>query len=379
MKALKSLTCLLLALCIFAACAGCTKTPEPAPAPTAAQAATPAPAATDALAPAVSPNATIVFTDSAGRNVELPANLERIAPSGPMAQVVLYTLCPDKLVGLGSELSGSMLPFMDPRYKDLPVFGNFYADTLNLEAVMSAKPQVVIDIGEIKPTVNEDMQSVQDKSGIPAVFIHMEMGNMAEAYRTLGKLVGEEEQAEKLAAYVEKSLAEAADKAASIPDDKRVKVYYAQGDAGLTAMVKGTVHTDIIDIIGAINVVDVAESIRGGASDISMEQLMLWQPDAILFAPQSIYADVQSRAEWQGINAVKNGNVYEAPSLPYNWMGRPPCVNRVIGIKWLGNLLYPDVYQYDMIAEAQEFYKLFYHCDLSEEQAKELLKTSTFQ
>lgn len=324
-------------------------------------------------------NLTVKFTDSVGREVEIPANIERIAPSGPLAQVVLYTLCPDKLAGLASDLSDQQFEYMDSKYKSLPVFGNFYADTLNLEAVMSAKPQIVIDIGEAKATVNEDMQGVQDKTGIPSIFIHMELDTMAEAYRTLGKVVGEEEQAEKLAEYVEKVLAEAKEKSASIPEEDRIKVYYGQGNAGLTGVVKGTVHSDVIDAVGAVNVTDSQENIRGGASDISMEQLMLWQPDVILFAPGSIYNDVDSRAEWKEINAVKNKKYYEIPEGPYNWGGRPPSVNRIIGIKWLGNLLYPDIYQYDMKNETKEFYKLFYHCDVTDEQINKLLENSTYK
>ena len=79
------------------------------------------------------------------------------------------------------------------------------------------------------------------------------------------------------------------------------------------------------------------------------------------------------------MKAVQDKKVYEVPVGIYNWMGRPPSVNRVIGIKWLGNLLYPEVYNYDMIKETQEFYNLFYHVDLTEAQVKDLLKNSTFQ
>ena len=104
----------------------------------------------------------VKFTDSTGREVEIPKNIDRIAPSGPLAQVVLYTLCPDKLVGLAAEMKDSQTEFIDEKYRSLPVFGNFYGDTLNMEAIMSAKPQVVIDIGEMKPTAKEDMKGVQD-------------------------------------------------------------------------------------------------------------------------------------------------------------------------------------------------------------------------
>ena len=319
----------------------------------------------------------VKFTDSTGREVEIQKNIDRIAPSGPLAQVVLYTLCPDKLVGLAAEMKDSQTEFIDEKYRSLPVFGNFYGDTLNMEAIMSAKPQVVIDIGEMKPTAKEDMKGVQDKIGIPSIFIHMELDSMAEAYRTLGKIVGEEDQAEKIASYVEKTLSEAKEKSESIPDDKKVRIYCGSGDAGLTALIKGTVHSDIIDAAGGENVADVEQSARGGVSDISMEQLMLWQPDVILFTPGSIYSDVDMREEWQGLEAVKDKKVYEVPANPYSWIGQPPSVNRIIGIKWLGNLIYPDVFQYDMKEETKEFYKLFYHCEVTDEQVDQLLANST--
>lgn len=322
---------------------------------------------------------TIVFTDSIGREVEIPSDIERIAPSGPMATVVLYTLCPDKLVGLGSKWSDDQLQYIDDKYKDLPVFGNFYADTLNLEAVMVADPQIVIDVGEAKPSAADDMKGVQDKTGIPSVFISMTLEEMPEAYRTLGKLVGEEERGEELAQYAEDTLNMAKENSASISDADRKKVYYAQGDAGLTAYVDGTVHTEVIDLVGGDNVVDVEQSLRGGSSEISMEQLMLWQPDIILFTQGSIYNDVKNRPEWAGINAVEEDAVYEVPVGLYDWMGRPPSVNRIIGIKWLGNLLYPDIYDYDMVKETKDFYKLFYNYDMTDAHAEELLSKSTLK
>jgi iron complex transport system substrate-binding protein len=222
------------------------------------------------------------------------------------------------------------------------------------------------------------MSGIEEKTGIPTIFVHMELDSMLSAYQTLGEVTGETEQAQKIIDYIEKTLTETELKAAAIPEDERVKVYYGQDD-GLTAVVSGTVHSDVIDAVGGFNVAEVEESIRGGASLISMEQLMLWNPDVILFAPGSIYDSVAERPEWQEINAVKTGQFYEIPDGPYNWMGRPPSVNRVLGIKWLSNLLYPDIFQYDMETEIREFYSLFYHSDVTDVQIEELLAKSTLK
>ena len=321
---------------------------------------------------------TYIFTDSVGREVELPKNIERVAPSGSLAQIVLFTLCPDKIVGLANDLSDVQFDYMDAKYRDLPVLGNFYADTLNLESVMQTAPQVVIDIGQTMPNAADDMDGIQERTGIPSIFVNLEMDTILDAYETLGMVTGETEQAQKIIDYLSNTLKDVEQKANSIPEDKRLKVYYGMDD-GLTAVIKGTIHSDVIDYAAGINVSDVEESVRGGAATVSMEQLMLWQPDVAIFAPESIYDQVASRTEWNRINAIKSGKYYEVPNGPYNWMGRPPSVNRIIGMKWLGNLLYPEVFDYDMIAETKEFYELFYHCNVSDDQIKDLLAKSTYK
>lgn len=51
----------------------------------------------------------------------------------------------------------------------------------------------------------------------------------------------------------------------------------------------------------------------------------------------------------------------------------------MLAIKWLGNLLYPDVFDYDMTAETREFYSLFFHYELTEAEARALLENSTYR
>jgi iron complex transport system substrate-binding protein len=51
----------------------------------------------------------------------------------------------------------------------------------------------------------------------------------------------------------------------------------------------------------------------------------------------------------------------------------------ILGIWWLGNLLYPELYDYDMVQVAQEIYKLFWNYDLSVEEASAMLANSTLK
>ena len=79
----------------------------------------------------------------------------RIAPSGPLAQIVLYTAVPDLLCGKAREFSDAQLKLIDKKFGDLPVFGQFYGKSsdFNLEAVLAAETEVIIDIGEKKETI----------------------------------------------------------------------------------------------------------------------------------------------------------------------------------------------------------------------------------
>ena len=85
---------------------------------------------------------------------------------------------------------------------------------------------------------------------------------------------------------------------------------------------------------------------------------------------------ITTDSRWGGVESSQNKQVYEIPRAPYHCIDRPPSVTRINGFKWLGNLLYPDIYTYDIISEDRDFYKQFYHYDLTVEEAEELLVNS---
>ncbi|MDD7267816.1 MAG: ABC transporter substrate-binding protein [Lachnospiraceae bacterium] len=320
---------------------------------------------------------TVKFVDSAGRTVEIPERIMKVAPSGNLAQMMLSTIAPDLMVGVAKRPGEKAQPYLPKELSELPELGTFYGKNanMNLEAVLKAEPQVIIDIGEKKKTIKEDMDGLQKQLGIPVIFLEATLNNMDQAYITIGKLLNKEESTGRQAAYIRKTLDEAKEKSAAIADDKRVLVYYAEGDDGLATNPKGSIHADVIDIVGGRNVAEVEMKSGKGGEQISMEQLLAWNPTVIISATKTVApGSVPTGAGWEGLQAVQNKKIYRIPQLPFSFMGRPPAVNRIIGIKWLGNLLYPDVFSYDMKQEVKEFYQLFYHCELTDEQVEKLLK-----
>ena len=319
----------------------------------------------------------ITFTDSAGRKVELPAKITKIAPSGSMAQIVLFALAPDMLVGLSDKWSKDAEKYIDPKYYNLPALGQFYGGkNLNLEEIAKVNPDVIIDVGESKTTIVEDMDKISKQVNIPAIHVEATTATMPEAFRTLGKLLGREEQGEKLAQYCEQTLKKTQDIMNDVGDNGKVKLLYCCGDDGLNVIAKGSFHAEVIDMTGNNVAVVKNPSSKGTGNPVDMEQIALWNPDVIIFAPGSIYSTVAGNAAWQKLNAIKKGKYYEVPDVPYNWMGFPPSVNRYIGMIWVTQLLYPDKAQYDVYNEAVKFYDLFYHSKLTEDQYKELVKNS---
>ena len=54
---------------------------------------------------------TKTITDGAARNVEVPADITKIAPSGATAQMILMTIAPEMLVGLSADPSSLQRPY----------------------------------------------------------------------------------------------------------------------------------------------------------------------------------------------------------------------------------------------------------------------------
>jgi len=326
--------------------------------------------------------ATISVSDDSGREVEIPAEITRIAPSGSTATMMLIPIASDMLVGIASSPSTDQVKYLPEEILTLPTFGQFYGSksTLNLEALMEAKPQVIFDLGDKKSTVKKDMNSIEKQTNIPALYYDGTLEHMADTYRTLGKILDREEEAEELAAFIDKTLEMAERNSAKIKDEDKVSIMYGTGATGLAVNAKGSAQSQVIELIGAENAIIPDEiTDKGGGTIVSMESVYQDEPDVIILTKGGPYDELKTN-EWSQLTAVKNDRYYEIPGDPYCWMSSPPSVNMVLGVWWLGQLVYPDVYNdYDMVEVAQEFYSLFWHYDLSEAEAKEMLANSYYK
>ena len=313
--------------------------------------------------------ATRTFTDSLGRTVTLPETVTKVAVSGPLTQTYVFPLCPELLVGYSKAFAADAAKYFPEEYLSLPELGQLYGGkgTMDLEALLAAAPDVVIDVGDEKNGMAEDLDALSEQTGIPFVHINASVTTAPEAYRQLGELTGKTEKAEQLAQWCERTLADIAAIMERVDAaGARKRIIYCLGDKGLHCMAEGSYHAETVNMLGenVARIDDVTSS--GAGNEIDVEQLILWDPDVIFFDVNSAYADIGSDPAWQPLRAVKNGDYYEAPYGPYGWLSSPPSVQRYLGMVWLGAVLYPEYIDYDLTTVVKDYYKLFYGCELSD-------------
>ena len=374
---MKKLLALLLAAVMVFSLAACGAE-TPAPAATEAPAVTEAPAETETPANPTEESAaeTVSFTDSTGRAVELPANITKIAPSGPVATMILAAFAPEKLVCTGTNIGDDQAAFLYEGLSDLPMTGQLYGGkaTFNLEELLATGAEVIIDLGDFKKSIADDLTALQEQTGLPCIFLEADLAHMADAFRSLGTILGKEERGEELAKLVEETMTMAAENSAKITEDQMVYVLYSSGSDPLGTNAEGSSQAQVLGIVGAKNAVVVDEvTSKGGGNMINMEQLYNFDPNVVLVTDAAALEIIESETAWQELRAVKDGKVYTVPTEPYCWLSAPPSMNMILGVWWLGNLLYPEVYDYDMTAKAQEIYKTFWNYDLTAEEAAAML------
>lgn len=320
------------------------------------------------------------ITDMAGRKVTVPAaeDIESVFSTGPVAAIFMYMVAPDKLLGWNYELNDVEKSIILEKYHDLPNFG--MGDAINYEAVIAANPTIALNCGKINDAMVSDCDALSKSLGIPVIAVDNELNNSAEALRFMGELLGVEDHAEELAEYSEKIFTDIAS-LADIPEDEKVSVYFGNGEDSLETAPRGSQHAQILDAVNVTNVADL-ELGDGSRVQISAEQLLAWNPDVIVVngepkadkSGNSAAEDILSNPDYASLKAVQDNKVYGTPNAPFSWVDRPAGPNRLIGMRWLSAVVYPEYIKCDVNEEIREFFNLFYHVDLSDEQLENVLK-----
>lgn len=300
--------------------------------------------------------------DAAGREAIIPARIARVFPAGPPASILVWSLAPDLLLGWpGRALREAELAFMAPRAAELPAIGRLTGrdNTANVEAVLTQRPDLVLDYGSVRGTYVSLADRVQAQTGLPVLLLDGALPLIPQTYRLLGEILDRRNDAEARAAASERILADAEAAAVALRARGRPRVLYVRGPRGTETGLAGSITTEIIEFTGAENV--AASSLGAGSlAQVSSEQALAWDPDWVLGIDPAFIDLARRDPVWRSLRAVREGRLVLAPSLPYGWVDFPPSVNRLAGLLWL-KVLFGRAPADGLVDAMVDLYALLFH------------------
>src|SRR5215472_2543859 len=311
------------------------------------------------------------ITDATGRRVEIPAKVERVLPAGQPAAAIVYALAPQKMLGWPRKPNAAGMAFLLPEVRELPEIGTLLREgKVNDAAIAAMKPDLIFDYGSLAPDYLEAAKEAQERTGVAYIVFDGALEKTPELLRLLGAALGAAERGEALAAAGERILALTHERAAERQRAGTIRFYYSRSDDGLSTATSVAHSTDVMRLLRLENVADGNPS---ALPQVTHEQVVAWNPDVIL-APNAGFIKALAAPEWQGVAAVAAKRVFAAPRPPFGWIDEPPSLNRLLGLLWIGRLLYPAAYPEDLREEAKSFYHRFYQVEPSDAQLDGLLR-----
>ena len=307
----------------------------------------------------------VTITDVTGRTVTLPKPAEKIVGThNPTMNIAVILGGGGKYIaGFGNKnMAGNLYQYVYPELGDVLQIGK--GREVNFESCVEAGAELAI-----LPQRFADLAEQFEAVGIPAAII---LPN-AESYDTikqsielLGILLGEEERAAAIVAYYDEKIETAKEIAKQATESP--KVMYAGGSSQLSVANGLMLQSVMIETVGAVNVAKELDG-KGDFIEVSLEEIIGWNPDIIYIPAYATYSvdDLLDDPAWSSISAIKDKKVYAFPSILEPWDYPTPSTS--MGLTWLLNNLYPDLYTADQVlADAQAYYELVYGQSFSAEQ-----------
>jgi iron complex transport system substrate-binding protein len=312
----------------------------------------------------------LIAKDDVGRTRELAAPARRIAAAGGPAEMLLYTLAPTRLVGWNREPSVEARRFipeaLQPRViiRQLPEARDASRDA----EFLALAPDLIIDYGTVHPDYVARADSIEARLHVPYLLFDGALGRIPDTYRRMGPLVGEAARGTQLAILTQRLLDKYRNLLARSPSRR---VYVTDSADGVSPVFTDSSAAEIFAWLGLDNVAGRLDDAK--TLPITFAQVREWQPDVIFALNPALRAQVASDTPWQGLKAVRDGKVYSAPRLPFDWMARPPSVNRLLGLVWVAMVLSPADQRPGFERDLHELFGALLHRKLDSAELKALL------
>jgi iron complex transport system substrate-binding protein len=326
-------------------------------------------------------SSTRIVADSLGRQVTIPAKIDRVISTCPTVTTIVYMLAPEKLLGWNFKQDSQYMPH---QYQTLPVVGGWFGQQSgNYETIISMGPDVIFYETILDDPGGATLEAVQERQHkfgtIPVVAISGsgDISRMDEAIRLIGDILNAREKARELQNMHQEMRQTVSKRLEGLSSKERVRVYYAERPDGLSTDPSVSRHAALIGLCGGVNVADCALKEGMGMTRVSMEQVLQWNPEVIIAEHKTVHDTIRKSALWAGIEAVRKQRVHVAPCGPFCWFDRPPGASTIPGILWTAVKLHParfkDVPLRDL---TRRFYADFYHYPLTDQDLTQLLGPS---
>lgn len=300
------------------------------------------------------------ITDDQGRVVEVPDTITKIYSASPPLSMSLLAFNPDLVAGLNSPFNKMQKKYVGSAYNK-PVVGGFMGqgNTPNFEILASVKPDVVIMWTRMRGY--EKILAKLEKLNIPVLLVNNEsIYDLITQFELFAKLTGERARADELIAYTKRSLSLVEQLQDKLSKQKQVRYYFAESLDGLSSECEGSFHLEPFKYAGAKNVLDCKMSSNYGMEKISLETIILSDPDVIVAMERTFTDAIAQNPKFKNLRAIKDGRVFTVPASPFNYISRPPSFMRLLGIRWLIDSFYPSLRTKSFEEDKKEFERLFF-------------------
>ncbi|MES0359542.1 MAG: cobalamin-binding protein [Anaerolineales bacterium] len=271
--------------------------------------------------------------DGLGRQLTLEEPAQRVVSLAPSNTEILFA------VGAGDQVIGRD-EFSDypDQANSLPSVGGGFGD-YNLEAILDLEPDLVL-AAEINTP--EQVKSMEDL-GL-TVFLLPNPTSLEEMYgnlSTVAKLTGHESETDEFVETLHERVSQVQMGIESAEDQPTAfyELDATDPSAPWTAG-SGTFIDTLITMAGGMN---IASDMEGQYLQISVEELLVRDPQVILLGDSAYGVTAESlseRAGWNNISAIVNGRIY---AFDDNLVSRPGP-RLVDGLEELARLLHPDLF-----------------------------------
>lgn len=324
---------------------------------------------------------TVAITDHAGRQVEVPAQIDRVVVTDilPMASVLTVFLgSADKIVGIHpSSMSAAESGLLGELFPEiLEADTSFMAGgDLNVEQLLNLDPDVVL----VNASSTELISAIEN-AGLTAVGISPSKWDydILETYdqwiALLSQMFPESSKSEEISAYSKEVYGLVQERVKDIPEEEKKSILflYNYDDNQIITSGKHFFGQYWADAIGGRNAAEEVEAENSNAV-ISMEQVYQWDPDVILITnfttaqPDDLYNNTIGSNDWSSVKAVTDGQVYKMPLGTYR--SYTPSADTPVTFLWMAKTVYPELFEdIDITAEVRDYYQELYGVTLTDEQ-----------